>query len=92
MDPAFILPKDLQLGLRLLVHVQDMNNEIQDAMSQNYALPNEIDEDELMGELDGLEDDLAAELDTGAGGVPSYLQVNGCPSSSSGQASRLWHL
>ena len=43
-------------------------------MSANYALPNEIDEDELMGELDGLEDDLASELDTG-GGVPSYMQV-----------------
>ena len=43
-------------------------------MSANYALPDDIDEDELMGELDGLEDDLAAELDTG-GGAPSYMQV-----------------
>ena len=55
--------------------MQDINNEIQNAMSQNYALPDEIDEDELMGELDGLEDDLAAEMDT-AGGTPSYLQVS----------------
>lgn len=60
--------------LASLPSLQDINNEIQEAMSANYALPNEIDEDELMGELDGLEDELASELDTG-GTVPSYMQV-----------------
>lgn len=64
----------LPISVGLPGRLQDINNEIQNAMSANYALPDEIDEDELMGELDGLEDDLAAEMDT-AGGTPSYLQV-----------------
>ena len=43
-------------------------------MGQNFALPYDIDEDELMGELDGMEDELAGEFESGAG-APSYLQV-----------------
>ena len=51
-----------------------MNTEIQDVMGQNFALPYDIDEDELMGELDGMEDELASEFETGGGA--SYMQVN----------------
>ncbi|KAK9810658.1 hypothetical protein WJX73_008048 [Symbiochloris irregularis] len=61
-----------------LADMADINNEIQSAMAQNYALPDDLDEDELMGELDGLEDDLAAEMDT-AGGAPSYMQEQDLP-------------
>ena len=53
--------------------LQDINSEIQDVMGQNFALPYDIDEDELMGELDGMEDELASEFETGNGA--SYLQV-----------------
>lgn len=44
-------------------------------LGQNFGVPDDIDEDELMGELDALEDDMATELDAGPGGVPSYMQV-----------------
>lgn len=44
-------------------------------MGTAFGVPDDIDEDELMGELDALEDDLAAET-AGGGGVPAYLQVS----------------
>ncbi len=50
-----------------------MANEINEAMGRSYAVPDDIDESDLMAELDGLEDDLGAE-ELGAGGVPSYMQ------------------
>lgn len=52
----------------------DLSNEINQMMGQScYAIPDDVDEDELMGELDALEEDLAAEPGLGSG--PSYLQV-----------------
>lgn len=54
--------------------MQDMHNEIQDALGQNYALPEDVDEEDLMGELDALEDELSSEPASSAS-VPSYLQV-----------------
>lgn len=63
-----------------MMDMQDMYNEIQDVLGQNYNAP-EIDDEELMGELDALEMQLEMEggLDEGVGGVgvdatPSYLQ------------------
>lgn len=56
--------------------MQDMHQEIQDVLGQNFGVPDDIDEDELMGELDALEDELASEATTNAAGVPSYLQVS----------------
>ena len=53
-----------------------MHQEIQDVLGQNFGIPDDIDEDELMEELDALEDDLAADTEANADGVPSYLQVN----------------
>lgn len=73
-----------------LADMADINNEIQEAMSANYALPNEIDEDELMGELDGLEDELASELDTG-GTVPSYMQEQDLPEAPHSGAAQVQH-
>lgn len=56
--------------------VQDMHNELQDVMGQSFGVPDDIDEDDLMGELDALEDELAQEAENPtASGVPSYLQV-----------------
>lgn len=56
--------------------VQDMQQQIQDVMGQNFAIPDDIDEEDLMGELDALEADLAFETENpNAEGVPSYLQV-----------------
>jgi charged multivesicular body protein 5 len=56
--------------------LQDMHNELQDVMGQSFGVPDDIDESELMGELDALEDELAMEAENPtAGGVPSYLQV-----------------
>ena len=56
--------------------MQDMHNELQDVMGQSFGVPDDIDEDDLMGELDALEDELAQEAENPtASGVPSYLQV-----------------
>ncbi len=53
-----------------------MHNELQDVMGQSFGVPDDIDEDDLMGELDALEDELAQEAENPtASGVPSYLQV-----------------
>jgi hypothetical protein len=62
------------------MRVQEMHNEIQDVLGQSFALPDGLDEDDLMEELDALDDEMAFELESGGrAGVPSYLQV---PSSS----------
>ena len=53
-----------------------MHNEIQEVLGQSFGVPEDLDEDELMGELDALEDEMASELESGGrAGVPSYLQV-----------------
>lgn len=62
-------------GCRQKVLLQDMHQEIQDVLGQNFGIPDDIDEDELMEELDALEDDLTADTEANADGVPSYLQV-----------------
>lgn len=51
----------------------DLSNEINETMSQSFAVPDDIDEEELMGELDALEDEWANE-DAADDEVPSYLQ------------------
>ena len=63
------------------VCAQDMHNELQDVMGQSFGVPEDVDEDELMGELDALEDELAmeAERPAAAGGVPAYMQASTRP-------------
>lgn len=53
--------------------------DIQDALGRNYSVPEGIDEDELLGELDGLEGELASEAASAGkeGALPSYLQDDG---------------
>lgn len=60
-----------------LADMADLTNEINEAMGQSYAIPDDVDEADLMAELDALEGDLALEDAVGASG-PSYLQVRQC--------------
>ena len=57
-----------------MADLMGMSTEIQEAMGRNYAVPDDIDEEELLGELDSLEFELASERESGAAdAVPSYL-------------------
>jgi hypothetical protein len=54
----------------------DLTSEINEMMGQScYAIPDDVDEADLMNELDALEEDMAAEPAMGADSGPSYLQV-----------------
>jgi len=54
----------------------DQNNEIQDIMAESYGVPDDLDEDDLMDELDMLEADMAEDEALGLGGTePDYLSV-----------------
>ncbi|KAL0299113.1 UNVERIFIED_CONTAM: Vacuolar protein sorting-associated protein 60.2 [Sesamum radiatum] len=55
-----------------MMDLMDVSNEIQESLGRSYNVPDDIDEDELMGELDALEADMGFE--TEGDGVPSYLQ------------------
>ena len=67
--------------------MQDLNEEIQEVMGRSFAMPDDIDDAELMGELDALEADLAFEVEPpGAGGVPSYLEDVSLPDAPTQQA------
>ncbi|EPQ27139.1 uncharacterized protein PFL1_05420 [Pseudozyma flocculosa PF-1] len=46
-------------------------NEVQDTIGRSYAVPDDIDDDELQAELDALGDELEEES---ADGIPSYLR------------------
>ena len=56
-----------------MADLMGMSNEIQDALGQNYSIPDDINEDELMGELDSLEFEMAAEKEAAPNATPSYL-------------------
>lgn len=53
-----------------MMDLMGMSNEIQESLGRSYNVPDDIDEDDLMGELDALELDMESESQ----GVPSYLQ------------------
>ncbi|XP_038977095.1 vacuolar protein sorting-associated protein 60.2-like [Phoenix dactylifera] len=55
-----------------MMDLMDTSTEIQESLGRSYNVPDDIDEDELMGELDALEADMGAETESDA--VPSYLQ------------------
>ncbi|CAL5221272.1 g3432 [Coccomyxa viridis] len=68
-----------------MADLMDMHNELQDVMGQSFGVPDDIDEDDLMGELDALEDELAQEAENPtASGVPSYLQETELPEAPAG--------
>ncbi|KAJ0985028.1 hypothetical protein J5N97_003384 [Dioscorea zingiberensis] len=55
-----------------MMDLMDVSAEIQESLGRSYNVPDDIDEEDLMGELDALEADMGAETESDA--VPSYLQ------------------
>ncbi|KAJ6834339.1 charged multivesicular body protein 5-like isoform X2 [Iris pallida] len=55
-----------------MMDLMDVSNEIQESLGRTYNVPDDIDEEDLMGELDALEADMGMETESDA--VPSYLQ------------------
>ncbi|CAL9055273.1 unnamed protein product [Musa banksii] len=55
-----------------MMDMMDMSTEIQESLGRSYNVPDDIDEEELLGELDALEADMGAETESDA--IPSYLQ------------------
>ncbi|XP_045088044.1 vacuolar protein sorting-associated protein 60.2-like isoform X2 [Aegilops tauschii subsp. strangulata] len=53
-----------------MMDLMDASNEIQETLGRSYNVPDDIDEEQLMGELDALE----ADMDFESNSVPSYLQ------------------
>eukprot|EP00246_Nothoceros_aenigmaticus_P018408 TRINITY_DN9604_c0_g4_i1.p1 TRINITY_DN9604_c0_g4~~TRINITY_DN9604_c0_g4_i1.p1 ORF type:complete len:237 (+),score=58.79 TRINITY_DN9604_c0_g4_i1:137-847(+) len=56
-----------------MMDLVDYSTEIQDSLGRSYNVPDDLDEDELMGELDALEAEMGSEPPE-ADAVPSYLQ------------------
>ncbi|KAB1225438.1 Charged multivesicular body protein 5 [Morella rubra] len=55
-----------------MMDLMDVSTEIQETLGRSYSVPDDIDEEDLMGELDALEADMG--METESDGVPSYLQ------------------
>ncbi|VVA97140.1 unnamed protein product [Arabis nemorensis] len=55
-----------------MMDLMDVSSEIQETLGRSYNIPDGLDEDDLMGELDALEADMGNETETD--GMPSYLQ------------------
>ncbi|RRT54273.1 hypothetical protein B296_00049288 [Ensete ventricosum] len=56
-----------------MLDMMDISTEIQESLGRSYNVPDDIDEEELLGGmLDALEADMGAEIESDA--VPSYLQ------------------
>lgn len=49
--------------------------EVQEVMGRSYGVPEAVDEDDLMAELGGLEDEVALENEGESSGGPSYLEA-----------------
>jgi charged multivesicular body protein 5 len=64
-----------------MADLMEVGNDIQDAISRSYDVPEEVDEAELDAELEALGDEVAFEGVGEADGVPSYLlEEGGVPS------------
>lgn len=55
-----------------MMDLVDYSSEIQESLGRSYSVPDDIDEEELMGELSALEEDMGSEAVSD--GVPTYLQ------------------
>ena len=65
-----------------MADLMDQSREIQDVLGRSYDVPEDIDEEELMGELDALEEMMGEEeLDEE---VPSYLRDEALPDAPDG--------
>ncbi|CAH1421433.1 unnamed protein product [Lactuca virosa] len=60
-----------------MMDMMDISSEIQESLGRSYCVPDDINEDDLMGEIDALEADIGQE--TEGEGVPSYLQPDNEP-------------
>lgn len=61
------------------------HEEIQDMLGRSFAVGDDIDEDELLGELDLIEDEMALEADMGTPtGVPAFLEEPDLPAAPTG--------
>ncbi|KAJ6983663.1 hypothetical protein NC653_026471 [Populus alba x Populus x berolinensis] len=47
-----------------MMDLMDVSNEIQETLGRSYNVPDDIDEEELMGELDALEADMGMETES----------------------------
>eukprot|EP00271_Cylindrocystis_brebissonii_P012958 TRINITY_DN3247_c0_g1_i1.p1 TRINITY_DN3247_c0_g1~~TRINITY_DN3247_c0_g1_i1.p1 ORF type:complete len:256 (-),score=69.09 TRINITY_DN3247_c0_g1_i1:84-851(-) len=55
-----------------MMDLMDYSNDIQESLGRSYGVPDDIDDEELMGELDALEADMGSE--STSEGLPAYLQ------------------
>lgn len=60
-----------------MMDLMDYSSEIQETLGRSYGVPDDLDEEDLMGELDALEADMGTEADSE--GLPSYLQPDLTP-------------
>ncbi|KAH7674851.1 Snf7 family protein [Dioscorea alata] len=60
-----------------MMDLMDVSTEIQESLGRSYNVPDDIDEEELMGKLDALEADMGTEIESDA--MPSYLQPDNEP-------------
>uniref|UniRef100_A0A7S0XDS1 Charged multivesicular body protein 5 n=1 Tax=Mantoniella antarctica TaxID=81844 RepID=A0A7S0XDS1_9CHLO len=65
-----------------MADLMDYSADIQETLGRSYNVPDDIDEDELLGELDALEADMA--LEEVGEEVPSYLQDEALPDAPDG--------
>jgi len=84
--------KNRELQIDAIEELQDdmedmyeMTNEVNEALGRNYNVPDDIDEDDLMDELDALEDELGEEELEGQtadaeGAIPAYMMEPELPS------------
>jgi charged multivesicular body protein 5 len=62
-----------------MADLMDVGNDIQDAISRSYDVPDEVDEDELDAELEALGDEVELEGLGESSGVPSFLMDDAGP-------------
>jgi charged multivesicular body protein 5 len=62
-----------------MADLMDIGNDIQDAISRSYDVPEEVDEDELDAELEALGEEVELEGLGESSGVPSFLMDDAAP-------------
>jgi charged multivesicular body protein 4 len=69
---------------------QELNNEIAEAITRP-AIPNEVDEDDLEQELEGLEQEAMDERMLNTGTVPVADQLNRLPATTTAERELIFH-
>jgi len=62
-----------------MADLMDMGNDIQDAISRSYDVPEDVDESELDAELEAMGDEMEFEGIGESSGVPSYMLDDAAP-------------